>query len=137
MTYLQHKDLKPEDFKRICGVHQATLTQMVNVVRELFEQKKKKPGKPSKLSVEDQVLISLEYWREYRTYFHIGQSWGVHEATVCRIVRKVETVLIRSGVFELPGKKQLLDPEQAAKLVVIDATETPIERPKKRHSSIL
>ena len=104
---------------------------MVGVVRAQVEQKKKKPGKPSKLSVEDQVLMSLEYWREYRTYFHIGQSWGVHEATVCRIVRKVETALIRAGVFELPGKKQLLDPEFVAKLVVIDATETPVERPKK------
>ena len=55
----------------------------------------------------------------------------MHEATVCRIVRKVETALIRSGLFELPGKKQLLDPNFVAALVVIDATETPIERPKK------
>lgn len=132
MTYSQHKDLKPEDFKRLCGVHQATFTRMVGVVREQVEQKKKKLGKPSKLSVEDQVLMSLEYWREYRTYFHIGQSWGVHEATVCRIVRKVETARLRAGVFELPGKKQLLDPEFVALLVVIDATSTPVERPKKR-----
>jgi len=131
MTYLQHKDLKTEDFKRLCGVHQATFTQMVGVVREQVEQKKKKPGKPSKLSIEDQVLISLEYWREYRTYFHIGQSWGIHEATVCRIVTKIENALIGCGKFQLPGKKQLLDTLAAAKLVVIDATETPIERPKK------
>ncbi|MEH2211389.1 MAG: transposase family protein [Nostoc sp.] len=27
--------------------------------------------------MEDQLLMTLEYWREYRTYFHIGQSWGV------------------------------------------------------------
>jgi hypothetical protein len=131
MTYLQHKDLKPEEFKRLCGVHQETFTRMVSVFQEQVEQKKKKPGKPSKLSVEDQVLMSLEYWREYRTYFHIGQSWGVHEATVCRIVTKVENALMQAGIFQMPGKKQLLDPEAAAKLVVIDATETPIERPKK------
>lgn len=73
-------------------------------------------GRPSKLSVEDQVLMSLEYWREYRTYFHIGQSWEVHESTVSRIVRKVENALIRAGIFQLPGKKQLLDPEAVAKL---------------------
>jgi hypothetical protein len=23
----------------------------------------------------------LEYWREYRTYFHIGTSWGVQGVT--------------------------------------------------------
>jgi len=103
---------------------------MVSVVQEQVEQKKE-TGKPSKLSIEDQVLMSLEYWREYRTYFHIGRSWDLHEATVCRIVKKVENALIRCGIFQLPGKKQLLDPESVAKLVVVDATETPIERPKR------
>lgn len=131
MTFSQHKDLKPEDFKRLCGVHKETFARMVTVLEEQVEQKKKKPGKPSKLSVTNQVLMSLEYWREYRTYFHIGKSWGVHEATVCRIVRKVENALIQAGIFQLPGKKQLLDPESVAALVVVDATETPIERPKK------
>ena len=108
-----------------------TFARMVTVLEEQVEPKKKKPGRPSKLSVEDQVLMSLEYWREYRTYFHLGQSWEVHESTVSRIVRKVENALIRAGIFLLPGKKQLLDPEAVAKLIVIDATETPIERPKK------
>jgi hypothetical protein len=65
-------------------------------------------------------------------YFHISQTWEVHEATVCRIVKKVENALMSSGGFQLAGKKQLLDPEFAAKLVAIDARETPIQRPKKR-----
>ena len=59
MTYLQHKDLKPEEFKRLCGVHKETFARMVSVVQEQVEQKKKKPGKPSKLSVEDQVSNEL------------------------------------------------------------------------------
>jgi len=132
MTYSRAQQLKPEDFKRLCGVHHQTFTCMVRVLEEQVEQKKKKPGKPSKLSIEDQVLMSLEYWREYRTYFHIGQAWKVHESTVSRIVRKVENALHRAGRFKLPGKKQLLESESAAELVVIDATETPIQRPKKR-----
>ena len=81
MTYKHHKDLKPEDFKWLYGVNQGTFDCMVSVLHEQVEQKKKKPGKPSKLSVADQVLMSLEYWREYRTYFHIAQAWGVHEVT--------------------------------------------------------
>lgn len=43
---------------------------------------------------------------------------------------------LQAGIFQLPGKKQLLDPDYGAKLIVIDATETPIERPKKRLSSV-
>lgn len=59
MTYLQHKDLKPEEFNRLCGVHTKTFVRMVSVVQEQVEQKKKKLGKPSKLSVEEQVRREL------------------------------------------------------------------------------
>ena len=131
MTYSRYQQLKPEEFKRLCGVHHHRFIRMVAVLEEQVEQKKLEPGKPSKLSIADQVFVSLEYWREYRTYFHNGQAWGVHESTVSRIVRKVENALIQAGIFQLPGKKQLLEPKSVAKLVVIDATETPIERPKK------
>jgi len=58
MTYSRFQQLKPEDFKRLCGVHHQTFTQMVTVLEEQVEQRKKKPGKPSKLSVADQVLIT-------------------------------------------------------------------------------
>ena len=53
---------------------------MLEVVRS-HSHLKQKIGRPSKLSLENQLLMTLEYWREYRTYFHIGQSWGVKEST--------------------------------------------------------
>ncbi len=37
----------------------------------------------------------------------LGQSWGIHESTVCRIVHRIEDVLISSKKFRLPGKKAL------------------------------
>ena len=77
------------------------------------------------------MLVALQYWREYRTYFHIAQDWGVSESTICRTVQKVETALIRSGKFRLPGKKSLLQPGKIPETVVIDVTESPIERPKR------
>lgn len=73
MTYEKVKSLKPEEFKRLCGVRQETFKRMAEVVRAR-SQTKLKTGRPSKLSVSDQMLMTLEYWREYRTYFHIGQS---------------------------------------------------------------
>jgi predicted transcriptional regulator len=105
MTYLRYQQLKPEDFKRLCGVHHQTFTRMVAVLEEQVEQKKLKPGKPSKLSVADQVFLSLEYSREYRSYFHIGQAWGVHESTVSRIVRKVENARQQSWCISATWKK--------------------------------
>ena len=130
MTYEQVKSLKSEDFIRLCGVRPDTFKQMVEVVRS-HSQPKQKTGRPGKLSLEDQLLMTLEYWREYRTYFHIGQSWGVNESTAYRIIRKIEDTLAKSRAFTLPGKKKLTTSNHQLKVVVVDVTESPIERPKK------
>lgn len=133
MTYEQVKSLKSEDFKRLCGVRPETFRQMIEVVRSQSTPKRK-TGRPGKLSLEDQLLMTLEYWREYRTYFHIGQSWGVNESTAYRIIRKVEDILSNSRTFTLPGKKKLQTSDSQIKVVVVDVTESPIERPKKNKS---
>ncbi|ELS02571.1 hypothetical protein Xen7305DRAFT_00022860, partial [Xenococcus sp. PCC 7305] len=78
----------------------------------------------------------LQYWREYRSYFHIAQDWNVSEATVCRIVHRVEKVLMNSGRFRLPGKKQLTKGFGTPDVILIDVTETPIERPKRVKNNI-
>jgi hypothetical protein len=82
----------------------------------------KKTGRPSKLSTEDQLLITLEYWREYRTYFHRGNSWGINESTAYRIVRKVENILIKSGLFNLHEKKNLLESNSEIEVIVVDVS---------------
>lgn len=128
------KHLKPGEFKRFWGVTHETFDQMVEIVRQ-HSQQKKKTGRPGKISLENQVLMTLEYWREYRTYFHLGQSWGVTESTACRIIRKVENILIQARVFALPGKKRLQESDSSIESVVIDVTESPIERPKKNKNN--
>jgi hypothetical protein len=37
-------------------------------------------GKPNTLGIEDQLLMMLENWREYRAYFHIAQSYRAERA---------------------------------------------------------
>ncbi len=64
-------------------------------------------GRPPKLSRADQLLMTLMYWREYRTQFHIAGSYGISESAVSRAIKKVEDVLIRSDQFHLSGKKVL------------------------------
>jgi hypothetical protein len=130
MTYEKVKELSAENFKRLCGVRKETFTQMVQLLEKNVEGKMK-TGRPSKLSLENQVLMTLEYLREYRTYFHISQYWGINESTAYRIIRKVEDILVKSAEFRLPGKKELLKSEYELEVVVVDVTETPIERPKK------
>jgi hypothetical protein len=109
---------------------------MVAAVADHLARTRIKPGRPPKLSVEDQVLMTLEYWREYRTFFHIATSWGVHESSVCRTIRRVEDILTKSKAFTLPGKKKLLLSDHEIEFIVVDVAETPIERPKKSKEPI-
>jgi len=47
----------------------------------------------------------------------------------------VENVLVKDGTFRLPGKAALLEPDGDYEIIQIDATESPIERPKKTDST--
>jgi len=127
MRYEEIKDRNDKDFKRLTGVEHQTFQQMVSVL----ENGLPKFGRPPKLSREDQLLLTLMYWREYRTQFHIAGSYGLSESAVCRTIQKVEDALINSGQFTLPGKKALEPSDTVIEIIVVDATEQPIERPKK------
>ncbi len=110
---------------------------MLETLRIQKSERKNNRGRPSKISVENQLLIMLMYYREYRTFFHISITYGISEAQCWRIVRKLEDLLLKSKLFHLPGKKQLLDTTNNWEVVVIDVGETPIERPKKNSESII
>ena len=131
MSYGQVKDLPAAEFKRYCGVQPQTFQKMVEVVSNHLRKKRRVPGRPTKLSVEDQVLMTLEYWREYRTFFHIAKSWGLHESSVWRTIRRVEDILTKSRAFKLPSKKVLQPADHEIEFIVVDVAETPVERPKK------
>ena len=127
MRYETVQKLNDEDFKRLTGVQRSTFVKMLEVV----EQGIRDFGRPPELSRADQLLMTLMYWREYRTEFHIGVTYGVSESTVCRTIQKIEDVLIKSGQFRLPGKKVLKESDSVIEVVIVDVSEQPIERPKK------
>ena len=131
MRYETIKQLKDTEFKRLTGVQRETFEEMLKVVEKGLGTF----GRPPKLSRADQLLLTLMYWREYRTEFHIAQSYDVSEATVCRTIRKVEDVLVRSKKFRLPGKKVLQPSDTIFEVILVDASEQPVERPKKARNS--
>jgi hypothetical protein len=109
---------------------------MARYLGEAKALQKAKGGKPNGLCIEDQLLMMLSYWREYRTYFHVGQTYGVSESQAYRIIRWCEDTLKNAKFFKLPGRKAVVSGEPAFEVVLIDATETPIERPKKDSADI-
>ena len=119
-----------KQFRRRTGVYPETFAEMKAVLAER-EERKKKAGRPAALSVAEQLLLTLEFWREYRTFAHLGDDWDVHETTVHRTVERVEAALIASGQFQMPKKRVFQKAQLVYSIVAVDASEVPCERPKK------
>lgn len=133
MKYGRIQNMNDEDFRRLTGVKYKTFHRMIEILKEADVQKKKFGGRKNKLSIEDQLLLALEYLREYRTYFHIGQSYGISESAAYKASRWVEDILIKHPDFALPGRKALEKSDMQYEIILVDASETPIERPKKNN----
>lgn len=87
MKWKHIKGLQPEAFRRLTGVKPTTFEKMVILLGRAFASKKAQRGRPNKLSIEEMLLMTLEYLREYRTYFHISQSYGVSESSAYKTIR--------------------------------------------------
>ena len=131
MKYEIIKEYNEKQFRRITGVKRATFNKMVEILKKSYAEKHRRRGRKPKLSIENQLLAALEYWREYRTYAHIAAGYGIAESNIYRSIKWIEDVLIKDGTFSLPGKKELLKSDAEYEMILIDATETPIERPQK------
>jgi hypothetical protein len=129
--YDQLSGLRDTQFKRLTGVQRTTFATMVEILASADASRKARGGRASKLSVEDRLLMALEYLREYRTYFHVAQNYGVSESNAFKICRWVEDTLIRDKRFALPGRKALLKSDMEYEVILVDASESPVERPKK------
>ena len=131
MKFETAKELDDEKFRRLAGIKRTTFNKMVLILEQSSKEKKINGGRKNKLSIENMLLMTLEY----RTYFHISQSYDVSESTAYKTVRWIEDTLIKHPDFALPGRKALLKSDVEYEVVLVDATETPIERPKKSKST--
>jgi len=104
---------------------------MVEVLRNAYAEKHRRRGRHAKLSIEDQLFMSLKYWRQYVTQKELAFEFEVGEATAHDVIVWVENTLVKSGKFSLPGKKALLE-DNEIEIILVDVTESPIERPKKK-----
>ncbi|MCD6026417.1 MAG: transposase [Solimicrobium sp.] len=80
--------------------------------------------------MENRLLMALEYIREYRTHFHVAPSYPIFESAFYRNIRWIEDTLIKRPNFALPRRKASLKSDVAYEFVLMDASETLIERPK-------
>ncbi|EPV14413.1 hypothetical protein SAG0331_06550 [Streptococcus agalactiae GB00588] len=125
MNYEASKQLTDVRFKRLVGVQRTTFEEMLAVLKTAYQRKHAKGGRTPKLSLEDLLMATLQYMREYRSYEQIAADFGIHESNLIRRSQWVESTLIQSG-FTI-SKTHL----SAEDTVIVDATEVKINRPKK------
>lgn len=139
MLYNDIKHLKESQFKCLTGVKPSLFDKMLTSVDTYFlaNRKHTSRGRPEKLSHADKLLLLLMYYWQYRTMYHISKAYGIGESTVCEIINEYESILLKDKQFLLPGKKKLLSTDNNIEVVLIDVTESPIERPKKNSEKII
>ena len=121
-------------FKRKWGVTRVIFKRMVSAFADWRKKNKDSRGRKSDLTIPQKIEVTLMYWREYRTQFHISESFNVSESTINRAIQEVENALISSGKFNIKnGKADLISDTEDE--VVVDVMECEIERPKKNKNS--
>ena len=129
MKWEDVENLQDGYFKRIVGIKRETFNKILSALKLRYAEKHAKGGRNSKLSLENILLATLDYLREYRTLDHLAVTYHIHVSNLQRNITWCEDEMIKSNLFTLPGMKALREDQYTE--VTIDVTECIIERPKK------
>lgn len=129
--YEKASKLSSGDFKQLFGVKKETFDTMVDILKVAYAAKHKQRGRHAKLSLEDQLFLTLKCNRQYLTQKELSYEFDIGEATTHDTIVWVEDVLVKSGKFRLPGKKALYGDDTELEVVLVDVTKSPVERSKK------
>ena len=122
---------KPIIFNRLVGMQVKDFEVVLEKLTPLWEKKVlsayKRPGRNFKLSLAEMLMMLLIYYRSYITHEFLGYLFSIDDSRVCRLIKRLEPLLARIVAIR---KERHLSQEEVENLI-IDATEQPIERPKK------
>jgi hypothetical protein len=77
MSYEETGNLTEEQFLRLTGVKRPVFEKLLSVLHTAHTLKKAHGGRPNTLSVENTLMMALEYLRKYRTGHEVS---GNHQA---------------------------------------------------------
>src|SRR5215207_4131038 len=141
MTHSERLLRHPVTFRRLTGLTPGAFSDLLGQVERAWadaqRRKRERPGRRRKpgagrayaLSVPDQLLVLLVYYRTYVSHAFLGLLFSVDAATTCRAVRRIEPLL--AGIFRVPERKADVRADEVRELF-FDATERPTRRPRRR-----
>jgi len=127
------RQLKETSYQETFGVKKRVFDMMLTALREAYSILHSKGGKPPQLTVLDKLVITLDYYKDYRPMNRIAFDYGVTKNAISKSVAWVEHTLIKDSQFHLPNKRKLS--ESDFEVILVDATESAVERPQKNSES--
>lgn len=121
----------PQNCQRLFGMKYDIFEDILkkvqnNIQQKLTENPLSKRGIDSKFSIENQLLLTLEYLRQYPTFISLAFSYGISESYANKVYHKIRDILSHEIGLKNPEKLKFND----VKRVIIDVTVQPIERPQ-------
>ena len=130
----KHKLLaeNPSVCKRLFGLGFAHFEELLVKVQHeidahLQENPLSKRGIEAEFSGANQLLLTLEYLRQYPAFLSLGFSYGISESYANKVFHKIQAVPAAVVGLKNPAKLKYKD----VKTVIADVTVQPIERPQK------
>ncbi len=131
LTYLRLAKT-PNTFHQLTGLTKAEFDALISRTSAQWAKidgQKQHHGRDSHLPTwEDKVLCALMYYRTYVTHTFLGYLFSLHNANICRWLKRVEPVLAKSVCIK---KDRSMTPEKILKLIA-DVTEQPTQKPEKK-----
>jgi len=123
----------PKNCKRLFGIEFDLFENLLKKVQKHFEDYLQnnplsKRGLEAEISLENQLLLTLEYLRQYSTFLSLGFSYGISESYANKIYHKIRPVLAEIIGLKNPQKLKFKN----LKNVIVDVSVQPIERPEEK-----
>jgi hypothetical protein len=125
--------LRKKQFRSLTGVEPGQFFQMIVRLRPEWERRvarsKNRSGRPWGVGgLEDHLLVLLILYRCHITQDFLACLYGVDKATICRSLRRIETLARRV----LGVKKRISVTAEEAQSLIMDCTEQQVQRPARK-----
>ena len=126
--------IKKNYLRRITGVKHEKfekITKQLKPAWRAVQKRKQVAGRPYGVGeLREHLLLLLMYYRTYTTHLFLAQIFKVDEATICRAIQRIAPL----AELVLKIKPEKLLSENDLQLLIVDATEQRIERPKNQRN---
>jgi hypothetical protein len=123
MKYAHVRLLSDDHFEKLIGIDRSIFDKMIDILQEADMEKRVKGGRKSNLSIENQLLMALDYIREDQTYLQVSKIYGISISACYKAIKWIEDTLNEYPEYALPDRKELLNNDMDYQVILIDTTQ--------------